>query len=48
MANSWHDQAVEQVAIEFKADLVHGLATGEAAERLHTHGPNALRKGKPV
>ncbi len=48
MANSWHDQAVEHVAIEFKADLVHGLATGEAAERLHTHGPNALRKGKPV
>lgn len=48
MANSWHDKAVEQVAVQLKADPIHGLATSEAAERLRTDGPNALRKGKAV
>ncbi|MCK6371705.1 MAG: HAD-IC family P-type ATPase, partial [Gammaproteobacteria bacterium] len=48
MAGSWHDEPVEQVAAQLKADPIRGLAVAEAEGRLRTDGPNELRKGKAV
>ncbi|MEQ1801880.1 MAG: cation-translocating P-type ATPase [Gammaproteobacteria bacterium] len=48
MADIRHDQSVEEVAVQLKTDLLHGLSAAEAARRLHTDGPNELRTGQAV
>ena len=38
----WHVRSAGETANELHADLTHGLGSGDAAERLARHGPNAL------
>ncbi|HKA54757.1 MAG TPA: cation-translocating P-type ATPase [Candidatus Binatia bacterium] len=48
MSNSWHNQAVDEIAVQLLTDPTHGLSTRAAAERLAQDGPNELRKGEAL
>lgn len=45
-ASSAHATSVEAVAVELGVNPIQGLTSGEAANRLHKHGPNTLAEEK--
>ncbi|HEX9803116.1 MAG TPA: cation-transporting P-type ATPase, partial [Gammaproteobacteria bacterium] len=45
---SWHDRPITELATQLATDALRGLTPEEAVQRLHTWGPNELRKGKAI
>ena len=45
---SWHDRPITELPAQLATDALRGLTPEEAAQRLHTWGPNELRKGKTI
>jgi P-type Ca2+ transporter type 2C len=43
----WHTLSAEDAAAVLQTDILQGLSTAEAAERIARHGPNALPQAKP-
>ncbi len=39
---AWHTETIEQVCLQLGTDHQHGLAAGEAAQRLDHYGPNEI------
>ncbi|HEV8716872.1 MAG TPA: cation-translocating P-type ATPase [Candidatus Binatia bacterium] len=48
MSASWHDRAVDEIAVQLTTDAMRGLSTHEAAQRLAHDGPNELCKGEVI
>jgi Ca2+-transporting ATPase len=45
---NWHDRPITELAAQLATDALRGLTPEEAAQRLHTWGPNELRKGQSI
>ncbi len=44
---AWHARSADETASDLRSDVARGLGSGDAAERLTRHGPNALGATKP-
>jgi Ca2+-transporting ATPase len=45
---NWHDRPIPELATQLATDALGGLTLEEAAQRLHTWGPNELSTGKAI